>query len=352
MTELRNILSDSVNGLFGDRVTREMLTAFDRTGDTGGLWEEVEAQGLTRPLVSEENGGVGGEWRDAHVLVQAAGFHAAPVPLAETILATWLAEKAGLPIAEGMATVVDGRSADLGIRGEGAKATISGQAGRVPWARLATDAVVIADDPGGARIGVVHLADASRIDPNENVAKEPRDDVTFDGTPLRVAALPNDVAADGILLYGAMMRAAQIAGALDKALGQAVQYANERTQFGRPIGKFQAIQQELARMAGETAAAGVIAEAPFAALDAQRDPQWLIAAAKARASEAAGTGASVAHQTHGAIGFTYEHSLHFATRRLWSWRSEFGGQRYWWRRLGERTVGRGAESFWPDVTAS
>ncbi|PJK27550.1 acyl-CoA dehydrogenase family protein [Minwuia thermotolerans] len=344
MSELRNILTDSVNGLFGDRVTKELLTQFDADGNDGGLWDEVEAQGLTRPLVSEENGGVGGEWRDAHVLLYASGYHCAPVPMGETILATWLAEKAGLPVPDGVSTVIDGRDT---LKLAGGK--LSGAAGRVPWARKAGHAIFVAEDEGGPKIGLLDLSQA-KIGEGENVAKEPRDDVTVDGVPVETVPLPNDMPADGVLLYGAMIRAAQLAGALEKVLQQAVQYANERTQFGRPIGKFQAIQQELAKTAGEAAASGVIAEAPFAALDEGRPAEFLIAAAKARASEAAGIAASVGHQTHGAIGFTYEHSLHFATRRLWSWRSEFGGQRFWWRRLGERSVGRGPDMFWPDIT--
>ena len=345
MSELRNILTDSVNGLFGDRVTKELLTQFDTDGSDSGLWDEVEAQGLTRPLVSEENGGVGGEWRDAHVLLYASGFHCAPVPVGETILATWLAEKAGLPVPDGVTTVIDGRES-LKLSGD----KLSGTAGRVPWARKAGQAVVIAEDDAGPKIGLLDLGQAKQIKEGENVAKEPRDDVVLDGAAVQVAPLPNDVPADGILLYGAMVRAAQLAGALEKVLQQAVQYANERTQFGRPIGKFQAIQQELSKTAGEAAASGVIAEAPFAALDEGQPAEFLIAAAKARASEAAGLAASVGHQTHGAIGFTYEHSLHFATRRLWSWRAEFGGQRFWWRKLGERSVSRGPGQFWPDIT--
>ncbi|WP_416898959.1 MAG: acyl-CoA dehydrogenase family protein [Minwuia sp.] len=344
MSELRNILTDSVNGLFGDRVTKELLTEFDTSGGADGLWDEVEAQGLTRPLVSEEKGGVGGEWRDAHVLLFAQGYHCAPLPLGETILATWLAEKSGLDVPDGAVTVIDGRGS---LTLDGGK--LSGTAARVPWASKAANAVVIAENGAGPKIGLLDLSQAE-IASGENVAKEPRNDVTLSGAAVDMKPLPNDVPADGIMLYGAMVRAAQLAGALEKVLQQAVQYANERTQFGRPIGKFQAIQQELARCAGEAAASAVIAEAPFAALDEGQPAEYLIAAAKARASEAAGIAASVGHQTHGAIGFTYEHSLHFATRRLWSWRSEFGGQRFWWKKLGERTVSRGADNFWPDIT--
>jgi len=344
MSELRNILTDSVNGLFGDRVTKELLTGFDQGKGDGGLWDEVEAQGLTRPLVSEENGGVGGEWRDAHVLLFAQGYHGAPVPLGETILATWLAEKAGLPVPDGKATLIDGRSSLKLASGK-----LSGTASRVPWASQSGTAIVIAEDEGGAKIGTLDLSGAG-ISSGENVAKEPRDDVTLTDAAADMRPLPNDVTADGILQLGAMVRSAQLAGALEKVLEQAVQYANERTQFGRPIGKFQAIQQELARCAGETGASGVIAEAPFAALDDGKPAEYLIAAAKARTSEAAGIAASVGHQTHGAIGFTYEHTLHFFTRRLWAWRSEFGNQRFWWKRLGERSVARGADNFWADIT--
>ncbi|MDF1720488.1 MAG: acyl-CoA dehydrogenase [Minwuia sp.] len=351
MSELRSILTDSVNGLFGDKITRELLTRFDETGDDGGVWAEVEAQGLTRPLVSEENGGVGGEWRDAHVLVQAGGFHSAPVPLGETILATWLAEKAGLEVPEGAATVIDGSDGSLSLTGDGRTGKLSGRASRVPWGTKAETALVVAPHDGGPMVALVRMSDAAHVAPNQNMARESRDDVSFDGASVQMAHLPNDVPADVILQYGAMIRAAQIAGAMDKVLTQTVQYANERTQFGKPLGKFQAIQQEMSRMAGEAASAGVIAEAPFAALDEGLNPEWQIAAAKARASEAAGIGASVGHQTHGAIGFTYEHSLHFATRRLWSWRSEFGGARFWSRRLGARAVDRGMDNFWPDIVS-
>ena len=76
-----------------------------------------------------------------------------------------------------------------------------------------------------------------------------------------------------------------------------------------------------------------------------------VAAAKIRAGEAAGIAAGLAHAVHGAIGFTYEHSLHFATRRLWSWRAEFGGESRWSAELGRHVTSRGADQLWPDLTA-
>ena len=81
------------------------------------------------------------------------------------------------------------------------------------------------------------------------------------------------------------------------------------------------------------------------------DPAFHIAVAKARTGEAAGIGAKIAHASHGAIGFTYEHALHFATRRLWSWRSEFGAESVWNDRLGQQAMDRGADCLWSDLTA-
>ena len=151
-------------------------------------------------------------------------------------------------------------------------------------------------------------------------------------------------------VYGALARAAQMAGALESILAQSVRYATERKQFGRPIGAFQAIQHQLAILAGHTAASGMAAANACRAAE-RGDPTFEVAAAKVRVGEAAGVGASIAHQTHGAIGFTYEHSLHFSTRRLWSWRAEFGSESVWAAELGRRAAARGADQLWADLTA-
>ena len=150
---------------------------------------------------------------------------------------------------------------------------------------------------------------------------------------------------------GALIRTAQIAGALDAALAQSVAYANERVQFGKPIAKFQALQQSLAVFAEEAAAANCAAQAAFAAAGKYDGAaEFEIAAAKLRANMAIGIGTGIAHQTHGAIGFTREYSLHPLTRRLWSWRSEFGNDRLWSQRLGRAVVGAGADAFWQNLT--
>jgi acyl-CoA dehydrogenase len=144
-----------------------------------------------------------------------------------------------------------------------------------------------------------------------------------------------------------------MSGALDYLTSQSVAYANERTQFGKPIGKFQAIQQQLAVLSTQSAAAGIAAAHACAAADKLTigsDAAFEIAVAKVRADDATSIATSIAHQVHGAIGFTYEHGLHFATRRLWSWRSEFGSGAEWADLLGRQAMERGADELWPYVT--
>ena len=76
----------------------------------------------------------------------------------------------------------------------------------------------------------------------------------------------------------------------------------------------------------------------------------LAAAAKARCGEAAGRVATICHQVHGAIGYTREHHLHRATRRLWRGRDAFGGERYWQEKLGAAALTARGEGLWPLLT--
>jgi len=161
----------------------------------------------------------------------------------------------------------------------------------------------------------------------------------------------SDLDAGALRAMGAVMRSAQMAGALQCILAASVQYAGERVQFGRPIGRFQAVQQNLAVLAGQVAAATAAAEAAIEAA-ATNLSSIAVAAAKIRAGEAAGIGAAIAHQVHGAIGFTQEHRLHYSTRRLWSWRDEFGNEAWWSRSLGSRVAAAGPDGLWPFITAA
>ena len=128
--------------------------------------------------------------------------------------------------------------------------------------------------------------------------------------------------------------------------------ANASSSAGRSR-KFQAVQQQLAVMAGQVAAAGAAADAGIEALVAATIPamqEFLIAIAKTRVGDAATLASEIAHQVHGAIGFTKEYSLQLSTRRLWSWRDEFGGDTEWAAQVGAYVCARGADALWPTLT--
>jgi len=148
----------------------------------------------------------------------------------------------------------------------------------------------------------------------------------------------------------ALARSGQIAGAISAALTLSVEYTRQRQQFGKPLAAFQAIQQQLAVLAEEAAAARAAASAAARAAD-RGDAKFEIASAKLRANIAAGQAASIAHQVHGAIGFTKEYELQKFTRRLWAWRSDYGNDRHWADEIGRLAASRGADGFWPGLTS-
>ena len=153
---------------------------------------------------------------------------------------------------------------------------------------------------------------------------------------------------------GAFVRVALAAGALDAALALSIEHVNTRQQFGKPLGKFQAVQQSLAVFAVEAAAVNVAGAAAAAALDAVEgkggDALFEIAAAKLRTNIAIGIGTGIAHQVHGAIGFTQEYPLHPLTRSLMRWRSDYGSDAYWAGVLGGLACATGGAGLWAEIT--
>jgi len=315
------------------------------------LWKTLEQAGLPLVGVPEAHGGAGGTWPEIAAVLRSAGRFPAPVPLAETAaLAGWLLAEAGLPIPSGPLTVAPTRPADrLEIVADGDGWRLRGTVERIPWASQASAIVVLAQrgDERGDDWVVGSVPPAScRVEPGANLAGEPRDRVTFEDVHLASdAAAPVPIDTDRLLVRGALVRAIQIVGALDRVLELTVSYVQARTQFGRSLGRFQAVQHELARLAGETVAAAAAVDGAVAAA-AHGDCSNEVAAAKVRAGEAASAGARIAHQLHGAIGFTHEHQLHQLTTRLWSWRDEFGAEREWAARLGRFAAAAGPSDYW------
>ncbi len=335
MDETGNMLSETASRLFRD--------------GAGEGWSAIEAAGLHLALLPEHAGGFGIATTDALGLLRIAGENALAQPLAETMLAVGVIAEAGLAIPAGPLSIGAAEDGGCVLRRRGCVWHLSGEVRRVPWGRDVAAVVVIAQAEGRPMAANVPAGQYT-VEPATNLAGEPRDGLVFDTILPQAAVAPSSIGAAELRALGAAARCQQMAGALARITAMSVGYAGERVQFGRPIGRFQAVQQSLATLAGHAAAAAAAADCAADAIG-QEVRILSIAAAKSRAGEAAGAGAAIAHQIHGAIGFTREHSLHRYTSRLWSWRDEFGDEPAWNLAVGRHLAAAGPARLWAEITA-
>ena len=195
MSELREILGETVTRLFSDLCTKDLLEKCDGGEWPADLWAMVEENGLTRPLLPEDKGGVDAGWQAAYVILHAAGRYAAPIPLAETILAGWLLDQAEMDVPEGVLSIVP-NSANVALT----SGAITGSALNVPWARRADHLVGVARVNGGLSVYLASKA-SIKVKADHNIARDPRDCVSFDGK-VDVTAAPAEYTSETVALYG------------------------------------------------------------------------------------------------------------------------------------------------------
>jgi acyl-CoA dehydrogenase len=352
------MLLESMNRLFEDKSTKQVIDRAETGVFAADLWQAVAETGVPLAALPESSGGADAEWSDLFAVLRVAGRFSAPIPLAETMLAGWVAAGAGLEPSEGPMTVGPVRAGDkLTLTRDGNGWRLSGSASRLPYASHVAKTVLIVDGPDGEMAVALDGTGEASVAPGKNIANEARDTLTFDNARISADAagsLSDGVSRSALYRRGALARATMMSGALERALDLGVTYAQERVQFGRPISKFQAVQQNLAVLAGQTAAAVAAANLGIEALgkgDADREA-FVIAVAKTRVGEAATLACEIAHQVHGAIGFTKEYALQLSTRRLWSWREEFGSDPEWAVRVGNAACANGADRLWEMLTAA
>jgi alkylation response protein AidB-like acyl-CoA dehydrogenase len=259
------------------------------------VWEQLANLGVTALVVPEKFDGLGADPIDLVVALERLGRWCVPGPVVESI--------AVAPVL--LANDEQGdRSAGLAAGELIATVALPPQVPRAVDADTA-GLVLLATEDG--------VSEAARGEEHESVDPSRR---LFDVTPTGDAWQADIGRA---YEFGALATAAQLVGAAEALRDAAVDYAKQRTQFGRIIGSYQAIKHKLAdvHIAIELARPLVYG----AALSLQpRD----VSAAKAAASEAGLLAARSALQTHGAIGFTQEHDLSLLLLRVQALRSAWG----------------------------
>ena len=303
------------------------------------LWQHLDELGLVRLTGEEQHGGSGAGWYEAAELLGAAVNHGVRTPLAEhDLLACWLLEASG--------TVADGAVRTVCVLDK------RGSAADVPWAAAADRVVLVWRADGGYRVADVATQELTIV-PGGNLIGEPRETVdadlaTLHGAPITLALITQ------LRLKSGLMRSIQVCAALDQILQLCIEHVTSRTQFGRPLSKFQAIQNLISDVASEAALARAATEA---ALTAGVSSEWsafnlefLVAVARSCSGHATTVVVRNAHQVHGAIGTTREHRLHEFTRAALAWRSEFGSMRYWDDQVTDAAMHASAGGLWDLIT--
>src|SRR5712672_1474017 len=353
VAESENIVAETAEKIFADLADAQTINNDKKGSWKAPLWQALTEAGLPLSWVPEDCNGSGASLAEGFSVLSAAGRFAIAVPLAETMLAGWLLSQSKIASPEGMMTVAPASPKDrIAVGADGA---LSGRARGVPFAKNAQYIAVLASGTGGISIALVDAA-ACRIEAGLNLASDASDTVTLSNVqPIAIKPAPKGFDQNVLMLMGGVARSLQIAGALESMLEISVRYSNERIAFEKKISKFQAVQHNLARLAGESAAALAAATSAADAIANAKsfdDAVFLEAvSAKIRCSEAAEKGGGIAHQVHGAIGFTIEHILHRYSLRALAWRDDFGSESYWAVELGKLVANKGADELWPLVAS-
>ncbi len=350
------LITETADRLFKQWCTHEAIQAAEANGAAPEMWGAFAETGFPWISLPEEAGGSGGTMLDALEVLRLVGYHAAPIPAAETgMLGGWLLASAGLELPAGIITVAPENTVESSTVDSHADGTVSGTFTMVPWGRAAERLALIVD----GRVMSVDLATATVV-AKASLAGEPRDTLIIDHAPAQSADAPSGVDRDALRLRGALSRVALMSGAIEKMSQITVSYTQERRQFGQPIARFQAVQQHLVwaaqdaaltRMSAEVAGrAAALSDAAMSDAGQQGGASFAIAAAKLNANQAATRATKACHQAHGAMGMTQEYPLHHFSRRLWAWRTEYGGTSEWSDRVGQSVIEAGADGMYPLIT--
>lgn len=336
-------IADAADRLLAAHGSPDALTRAEEGVWPAALWSQLLGLGLGEAMIDEESGGHGFGWSDLAATFIAIGRRACPVPIGEHMVARALVERAGLKTPDGILTL----STRIGPRIQIDANRVSGELPAVVWGGESHHLVFSCDgESGGGRLGVVELS-AGTTRPRRSISRTPHADLTYRNAEVRLAPAERGA----VTLAGALLRSLQITGAIERVLADTVTYANTRVQFGRPIGRFQAIQQLVAELGNEAAASTATAMGAARALD-RNEGHLAVAVAKARSSAAAGRVAAIAHEVHAAIGVTLDFSLHHMTRRLWQWRNDFGDEFYWRAELARAATAEGPDRLWSLIIAA
>ncbi|MFB6435222.1 acyl-CoA dehydrogenase family protein [Streptomyces sp. NPDC056411] len=334
-------LRSAVRALLADRSDPATVLAGVTSDEPydGALWRALAAEiGTAGLLVPERLGGAGASTREAAVVLEELGRSVAPVPyLTSAVLAVTAllgcdlgpveAAAALTALAEGRTvgvlalpwTTAPGRLPAPTVTA-GPDGALTGRVTSVADAGSAGLLLVRAQGRNGPALYAVDAAaDGVRTEPVTPLdLTRPLGHLAFDGAPGRLlaAGARAEAAVERALLTGAGLLASEQLGIAEWCLSETVRYTAGRTQFGRPIGSFQALKHRMAALWLEVASARAAARnAADALASGSPDAAVAVAVAQAYCAPVAVRAAQECIQLHGGIGMTWEHPAHLFLKR-------------------------------------
>jgi len=269
------------------------------------------------------------------------------------MLAGWLLAQAQIASPDGAMTVAPASPKDrIALNADG---TLSGRARGVPFAKAAKHIAVLAAGGSGLSIALVDAA-SCRIEQGLNLASDASDIVTFSNVrSVAIKPAPKGFDQTSLMLMARWREACRSQARWKSMLDISVRYptsVSPSRRRSRNSRRCSTIWRNLPAKPRQRSRLQARPRIPSPTATSFDEAVFLEAtAAKIRCSEAAEKGAAIAHQVHGAIGFTIEHILHRYTLRALAWRDDFGHESYWAVELGKMVAARGADELWPLVAS-
>jgi alkylation response protein AidB-like acyl-CoA dehydrogenase len=360
LSEEQELLKKSARDFLTEKFPKKLVLELENSdaGFSPDLWKEMADLGWMGLVIPEKYGGAGRGFFELAVLLQEIGMAAAPTPYFPTIvlgvlplldLGNEAQKQAYLPkVAAGelIFTLALNMPDHLGDTNSVKVTAIADKDGFVleginlfvPYANVADYMLVAARTNGTGANGItLFIVDAKSSDTQRNVMKSIANDKLCEVVFAQVNVPKENILGQvdqgwkplqKIVERAAIAKCCEMLGGIQRVLDMTVQYVKERVQYGHPIGTFQAIQHYCANMAIDVDgsrlsiyhAAWMLAEG----IPCTKE----IAIAKAWTNEAYRRTATLAHQIHGALGFTLDHDLHYYLRRAIAAETAFGNTDY------------------------
>lgn len=348
---LKNSAQEFLEAECPDTYVREMEQ--DENGYTTEMWQKLAEQGWLGLIIPEKYGGVELEFQDLTILLEEMGRFMLPGPYFSNVVLGGMSimdsgteeqKQEYLPrIAEGQIIVTlalnepsgrwDPEGIQLTATEAGGNYTLNGTKLFVPNAHISDYIVVVARTGDGENDISLFILPSQSNGVNQTllktIASDRQSEVTFDNVELPASSLLGEKnrgwqTIEKVLKWGAIGKCAEMSGGGQSVLDMTVEYAKQRTQFGRPIGTFQAIQHHCANMATDVEGAKFITYQAAWMLSEGLPADREVAMAKAWVSDAYKRVCALGHQSHGAIGFTKEHNMQLYSRRAKAAELAFG----------------------------